>query len=92
MIAYEQRLKQERRWGFHEGSMHFEKESAVHKSLERIVRRLEELNIPYAVVGAMAMFFHGYERFTADVDLLVTRRGAGGNPSPPGRLGVLAAF
>src|SRR5262249_48321653 len=25
----------------------------------------------YAVVGAMAMFFHGFERFTTDVDILV---------------------
>jgi hypothetical protein len=74
MIAYEQRLKQDLRWGFEEGSLHFEKESAVHKSLQRIVKRLEELNIPYAVVGAMAMFAHGYERFTTDVDLLVTRK------------------
>jgi len=72
MVAYEARLRQNKRWGFLEGSMHFEKESAVHKSLERIVRRLEQLGISYAVVGAMAMFFHGYERFTTDVDLLVT--------------------
>jgi hypothetical protein len=72
MITYEQKLKQDRRWGFREGSMHFERDSAVHKSLERIVKRLEELGIPYAIVGAMAMFFHGYERFTTDVDLLVT--------------------
>ena len=55
--------------------MHFEKESAVHKSLQRIVRRLEELGIPYAVAGAMALFFHGYERFTTDVDLLVRKEG-----------------
>src|SRR5262249_32770505 len=41
----------------------------------RIVRRLDELNVPYAVVGAMAMFFHGYQRFTTDVDILVTREG-----------------
>jgi hypothetical protein len=53
--------------------MHFEKESAVHKTLFKITRRLEELKIPYAVVGGMAMFFHGYRRFTEDVDLLVTR-------------------
>src|SRR6516225_5351786 len=72
MLTYEQQLKQDRRWGFREGSMHFERDSAVHKSLERIVKRLEELGIPYAIVGAMAMFFHGYERFTTDVDLLVT--------------------
>ena len=75
MVTYEQLLKQDRRWGFREGSMHFERESAVHKSLEKIVRRLEELGIPYAVVGAMAMFFHGYERFTTDVDILVTKEG-----------------
>jgi hypothetical protein len=72
MLAYEQALKQQKMWGFREGSMHFEKESAVHKSLQRIVRRLDELQIPYAVAGAMAMFFHGYQRFTTDVDLLVT--------------------
>jgi hypothetical protein len=75
VIAYEQRLKDDKRWGFREGSMHFERDSAVHKSLERIARRLEEIGVPYAVVGAMAMFFHGYERFTSDVDLLVTRDG-----------------
>jgi hypothetical protein len=39
-----------------EGSMHFEKESAVHKTLERISRRVEELGIPYALAGAMTLF------------------------------------
>ncbi len=75
MITYEQRLDRDPRWAFREGSMHFEKESAVHKSLEKITRRLDELHIPYALVGAMAMFFHGYRRFTDDVDLLVTPEG-----------------
>jgi hypothetical protein len=75
MLAYEQQLKQDRRWGFLEGSMHFERDSAVHKSLQRIIKRLEELGIHYAVAGAMAMFFHGYERFTTDVDILVTSAG-----------------
>lgn len=73
MITYEQRLRENLHWGFEEGGLHFEKESAVHKSLQRIVKQLEELNIPYAIVGAMAMFAHGYERFTTDVDLLVTK-------------------
>jgi hypothetical protein len=75
MIAYEQALKHDKMWGFREGSMHFEKDSAVHKTLQRVVKRLDELGIPYAVVGAMAFFFHGYERFTSDVDLLVTPEG-----------------
>src|SRR5436305_4549917 len=75
MITYEQQLNRDRRWAFREGSMHFEKESAVHKTLDAISRRLDELGIPYAVVGAMAFFFHGFRRFTEDVDLLVTPEG-----------------
>jgi hypothetical protein len=75
MITYEQRLKNNREWALQEGSMHFERDNAVHNTLRKITRRLEELGIPYALVGGMAMFFHGYERFTKDVDLLVTREG-----------------
>jgi hypothetical protein len=73
MITYEQKLNQNLDWALHEGSMHFDKGSAVHKTLERIAQKLEELKVPYAVVGGMAMFFHGYRRFTEDVDILVSR-------------------
>jgi hypothetical protein len=75
MITYEQRLDNNLDWALREGSMHFEKESAVHKTLRKITRRLKELGIPYAIAGAMAMFIHGYRRFTEDVDILVTREG-----------------
>ena len=75
MITYEQKLDRDVSWAFREGSMHFEKESAVHKTLKSITKHLGELEIPYAVIGGMAMFFHGYRRFTEDVDLLVTTDG-----------------
>lgn len=75
MTTYEQLLDRNLDWALREGSMHFEKDSAVHKSLRKITRRLEELGIPYALVGGMAMFFHGFRRFTEDVDILVTREG-----------------
>jgi hypothetical protein len=75
MIDYKQRLDENLSWAVREGSMHFEKESAVHKSLDAIARRLEDLAIPYAIVGGMALFFHGLRRFTEDVDILVTREG-----------------
>ncbi len=75
METYEQRLDRNFEWALREGSMHFEKGNAVHQALRKITKRLEELGIPYAVVGAMAMFFHGYRRFTDDVDLLVTPQG-----------------
>lgn len=75
MITYEQKLGSDFRWALREGSMHFEKESAVHKTLERIARRLDALGVPYAVAGGMALFYHGFRRFTEDVDILVTREG-----------------
>ena len=34
---------------------------------------LKALDIPYAVVGGMALFRYGLRRFTEDVDILVTR-------------------
>jgi hypothetical protein len=75
VTAYETRLDRDVRWALREGSMHFEKESAVHQALNRITTRLDQLGIAYAVVGGMALFFHGFRRFTEDVDLLVSREG-----------------
>jgi hypothetical protein len=75
VITYEQRLSRNLDWALREGSMHFDKENAVHQTLRRITKRLDELGVPYALVGGMAMFFHGYRRFTEDVDLLVTPEG-----------------
>jgi Uncharacterised nucleotidyltransferase len=75
MITYEQLLNRDVDWALREGSMHFEKESAVHKTLRRITQRLEDLHIPYALVGGMALFLHGFRRFTEDVDILVTPEG-----------------
>ena len=58
-----------------EGSRYFEEKSAVQDALYRIAHRLEGLDIPYAVAGGMALFKHGFRRFTEDVDILVTRDG-----------------
>lgn len=76
MIAtYEDRLNRDLNWALDEGSMHFDQTNAVHRALRRITDRLQALGIPHAVVGGMAMFFHGFRRFTEDVDILVTREG-----------------
>ncbi len=72
-VTYEERLKGDFNWALREASLYFEDGGAVHKTLRQIARRLDELGVPYAVVGGMAMFFHGYRRFTEDVDLLVTK-------------------
>jgi len=47
----------------------------VQKALEKLTSRLEESEIPYAVVGAMALNEYGYRRVTEDVDVLLTPAG-----------------
>lgn len=49
--------------------------SNVHLALERLVDRLTELKIPYAIVGALALNAYGYQRTTSDVDVLLRREG-----------------
>jgi hypothetical protein len=73
VLPYEQRLNADRRWALNEGGWHFQKDSEVFKAMRRVATRLDALEIPYCVVGGMAMFEHGFRRFTEDVDLLVTR-------------------
>jgi len=75
MVTYEDKLNRDLNWALDEASMHFDEANSVHKTLRAITRRLTELGIPHAVVGGLAMFAHGYRRFTEDVDLVVTRDG-----------------
>lgn len=74
-LDYEKRLDSNMNWALREGGMFFQGESEVQKSLRRITGRLNDLGIDYAVVGGMALFLHGFRRFTEDVDILVTRDG-----------------
>jgi len=73
--SFEQQLALDPRWAMSEGSLFFEGQGRVQKTLLGITRRLNELNVPYAVAGGMALFAHGFRRFTEDVDILVTQEG-----------------
>ncbi len=75
LLDYKKRLDADMNWALREGGMFFQGESEVQKSLRRITGRLNELGVDYAVVGGMALFLHGFRRFTEDVDILVTREG-----------------
>ncbi|MGH7339674.1 MAG: hypothetical protein ACREKH_04220, partial [Candidatus Rokuibacteriota bacterium] len=52
-------------------------EADVQRAMERLARKLDELGIPYAVIGAMALNEWGYRRVTVDVDVLLTPEGLG---------------
>ena len=75
VLIYEEQLAANVDDALREGSMHFEERSEVHRTLRKICADLSRHGIPYCVVGGMALFFHGYRRFTEDVNLLVTPQG-----------------
>jgi hypothetical protein len=59
--------------GAREAARFFMNRSNVHRTLERLVDRLTELEIPYAIVGALSLNAYGYQRTTSDVDVLLRR-------------------
>ena len=58
-----------------EASEFFAKRGKVHSALERLARRLDEEDIPYAITGGMALNLHGYEHVTCDLNVVLTASG-----------------
>jgi hypothetical protein len=61
--------------GVRQAAEFFMGKADVQRALEILADRLEQLEIPYAIVGAMAMNEYGYRRVTEDVGVLLTREG-----------------
>lgn len=49
----------------------FMNQSPIHDTMRRLSAVLAEMNIPFAIAGAMAANAHGHHRTTADVDVLM---------------------
>ena len=47
----------------------------LNDALSRLVRDLESHEIDYAVIGAVALNQHGFQRLTVDIDVLLTKEG-----------------
>ncbi|MGD0089195.1 MAG: nucleotidyltransferase family protein [Planctomycetota bacterium] len=75
MEAFEVKMSRGGGVALAEACRFFVKDDPVHRTLKKITAKLEDLGIPYAVCGGMALVAHGYDRTTVDVDLLVTRQG-----------------
>lgn len=54
--------------------MFFQGRDEVHRSMRRLVKRLEKAKLSYAIMGGMAVFAHQYRRTTDDLDILLTPR------------------
>lgn len=75
MTTYESRLQDDYLTLLKEASDFYMTNGDVFTTLRNLTKRLEEENIPYALVGGMALAAHGFIRMTQDVDLLMTREG-----------------
>lgn len=60
---------------FEEGLRYFMGEGELNKTVARLASDLDRHGIEYMVIGAVALTAHGYPRFTADVDLVLTGDG-----------------
>ncbi len=48
-------------------------QSPIHEAMRRLTKALTEMQIPFAIAGAMAANAHGHKRTTADIDILIRR-------------------
>jgi hypothetical protein len=60
---------------YEEGLDFFEGKGMLNETLKKLADDLEANGIDYAVIGAIALNQHGYQRFTSDIDLLMSAEG-----------------
>ncbi len=60
---------------YQEGLRFFMGEGILNETLRRVTKDLENHQIDYSVIGAVALNQYGYRRFTEDIDLLLTKEG-----------------
>lgn len=72
---YEQRLRKSFGATLREATEFFAHQGDVHRTLRRLAGRLDREQIPYALIGGMALAQHGFVRMTQDVDILLTAEG-----------------
>jgi hypothetical protein len=92
VIDYEQRARAGGLAGLEAAGDFFMDDGAVKRTMRRIAAKLDELAIPYALVGGMALVLHGQERTTVDVDILLTPEGLQAAHASLEGLGYVAPF
>jgi hypothetical protein len=73
VYTYEERLDDEPGFSVHEAEAFFGGRLEAMETMRRLGRTLDELGVPYAVIGGLALNAHRFERFTKDADLIVRR-------------------
>jgi hypothetical protein len=75
LVSYEQRLRSNPDLMLKEASLFFNQQGGLYKTLQDLTQRLDEANIPYALIGGLALGQHGFVRMTEDIDILLTPEG-----------------
>jgi hypothetical protein len=75
VIEYESELGSSFDLVLREAEELYQGEGRLKKTYERLAKCLDELGIPYSIVGGYALILHGVRRFTEDIDLLVSKEG-----------------
>ncbi|MFN8456895.1 MAG: hypothetical protein U0401_19890 [Anaerolineae bacterium] len=75
MISYEQRLRHNPDLVLKEATLYFNQQGDLYRTLRDLAQRLDELGIPYALIGGLALAQHGFVRMTEDVAILLTPDG-----------------
>lgn len=60
---------------YDEGLRFFMGEGILNETLRRVARDLEDHQIDYSIIGAVALNSYGYRRFTEDIGLILTGEG-----------------
>jgi hypothetical protein len=60
-----------------EARRYFVGQGFINYALEQLVTDLRRHGIDYVVIGAVALFAHGYRRFTNNIDIVLTAEGLG---------------
>ena len=74
-LTYEQRLRESFVATLREAGEFFSGRGDVYRTLQRLAERLDQEQIPYALIGGLALACHGLVRMTQDVDILLTVEG-----------------
>jgi hypothetical protein len=73
--TYEDLLRRGGERMLREASAYFAGKGKLRSALRRLVQRLDEEEIPYALLDGLALAGHGYPQLTEDIDLLLTPTG-----------------
>lgn len=69
---FEKTAKKDYKQSFIEFDLFMKKEGSLYETLRKISQKLEHLNVPHVICGAMALNYYGRMRMTVDIDILIS--------------------